>query len=352
MAMNTRQTVVGVFDEPTMADRAVEELQNAGFNANQIHFSRHSSTDSGAGEGFFAGVKRFFAGDDAVTDGINSNVNTGVDDFSSMGYSNDEADWYNSQYNAGRTVVSVRAGDRENDAMQILRSNGAYNYDMRASNMKTGPDYAKTSGTEYAGSENVGQPATYSQSSDYAQTGNAYNTYQQPTDYAQTSNTYQQPTDYAQTGADVDTDTNRSMRLREEQLQADKERVQAGEVRLHKDVVEEQRTLNVPVTHEEVYVERRDVPAGQMDAGTIGEGEVVRVPVSEEQVNVSKNTVVTGEVGIGKRAVTENQQVTDTVRREEAHLGRSGDVNVSGSGADLVDRTTDTTDTTDSRNSL
>ncbi len=338
MAMNTRQTIVGVFDEPSMADQAIEDLQNAGFNANQIHFSRHSGVDNSTGEGFFAGLRRLFTIDDTTTDGINSNVNTGVDDFSSMGYSNDEADWYNNQYKAGRTVVSVRSGDRENDAMQILRSNGAYNYDMRASNMKTGPDYAKTSGTEYAGSENIGQPATYSQSTDYAQTGNAYNTYQQPTDYAQTD-------------ADASTDTNRSMRLREEQLQADKERVQAGEVRLHKDVVEEQRTLNVPVTHEEVYVERRDVPVGQMDAGTIGEGEVVRVPVSEEQVNVSKNTVVTGEVAIGKRAVTENQQVTDTVRREEAHLGHSGDVNVSGSGADLVDRTTDT-DTTDSRNSL
>lgn len=341
MAMNTRQTIVGVFDEPAMADHAVEELQNAGFSANQIHYSRHSGSgmDSNSGEGFFAGLKRFFTGEDMSNNIPSTNADNSVDDFSSMGYSNDEAEWYNNQYNAGRAVVSVRTGDRAADAEQILRTNGAYNYDMRVSNMKTGPDYAKTSGTDYAESENVGQPAAYSQSSDYAQTGNTYTTYQQPADYTQTN-------------ADVDTDSTRSMRLREEQLQADKERVQAGEVRLHKDVVEEQRTLNVPVTHEEVYIERRDVPTGQVDAAPIGEGEVVRVPVSEEQVNVSKNTVTTGEVAIGKRAVTENQQVTDTVKREEAHLARSGEVDVNGAGADMLDRTTDTGTNTDTRNSL
>ena len=42
----------------------------------------------------------------------------------------------------------------------------------------------------------------------------------------------------------------------------------------------------------------------------------MRVPVSEEQVNVTKTPVVTGEVRVGKRAVQENQQVTDTVQRD------------------------------------
>ena len=48
----------------------------------------------------------------------------------------------------------------------------------------------------------------------------------------------------------------------------------------------------------------------------------------EEQVNVTKNTVTTGEVEIGKRAVTENQRVTDTVRREEARIERDGDARI------------------------
>lgn len=316
MAMNARQTVVGVFDEPAMADRAVDALQNAGFDANQIHYTRHGAGAAGTGGGFFDGVKRFFTGEDPNATGDN-----GADDFSNMGFNNQEASWYNDQYSAGRAVVTVRSADRADEAMQILRSNGAYNYDMRAgSTAKPAGAYTQTTDTGYAQAH--------------------------PTDYTnQTTNTYQQHADHA-TGADMHTDQERTLRLREEQLQATKERVQSGQVNLRKDVVEEQKTINVPVTHEEVYVERRDVAAGQVDDTPIGQDETIRVPVSEEQVNVTKNAVVTGEVSVGKRAVTENQQVTDTVQHEEARVGRDGDVNVQGSGANLMDRAANTVDNT------
>jgi uncharacterized protein (TIGR02271 family) len=134
---------------------------------------------------------------------------------------------------------------------------------------------------------------------------------------------------------DVETDETRSLRLREEQLQAEKQRVQSGEVRLHKDVVTEQQSINVPVTHEEVVIERRPASGEAVDTTPIGEGETIRVPVSEEQVNVTKTPVVTGEVSVGKRAVEETQQVTDTVKREEARLESAGDAPVRGAGADV-----------------
>lgn len=56
--------------------------------------------------------------------------------------------------------------------------------------------------------------------------------------------------------------------------------------------------------------------------------------MSEEQVNVTRQTVPTGEVAIGKRQVQETQQVQDTVKREEAHLEREGDVSVQSSNMD------------------
>jgi uncharacterized protein (TIGR02271 family) len=122
-----------------------------------------------------------------------------------------------------------------------------------------------------------------------------------------------------------------SMQLREEELQARKERVETGRVQLGKDVVEQERTLEVPVTREEVTVERRPVERRPAE-GEIGTGEqqTIRVPVREERVEVEKQPVVYEEVGIGKREVTETQQVSDTVRREEARLERQGDVTVRG----------------------
>lgn len=85
-------------------------------------------------------------------------------------------------------------------------------------------------------------------------------------------------------------DDEQSLKLREEQLDVSKERVQSGEVEIQKDVVEEQKTINVPVEHEEVYVERRKVDdAADVSSSPISEDETIRIPITEERVEVSKN---------------------------------------------------------------
>ena len=124
-----------------------------------------------------------------------------------------------------------------------------------------------------------------------------------------------------------------TLQLREEELQARKQPVETGQVRLGKEVVEEQRTLEVPVTREEVSIERQPVERRPAE-GTIGAGETetIRVPVREERVEVEKTPVVYEEVGVGKREVSETQQVSDTVRREEARIGQTGEVDVRGAG--------------------
>jgi uncharacterized protein (TIGR02271 family) len=125
------------------------------------------------------------------------------------------------------------------------------------------------------------------------------------------------------------TEDERTVQLREEELRANKDMRQTGEVELRKEVREEQRTIDVPVTREEVTIERHPVDRKPSDR-PIGEGETIRVPVREEQVTVEKRPVVTEEVSVGKRPVTETEHVTDTVRREELRTEREGDVGVGG----------------------
>jgi uncharacterized protein (TIGR02271 family) len=133
-------------------------------------------------------------------------------------------------------------------------------------------------------------------------------------------------------------DTDNTMYLHEEELQVNKQRQQSGAARIGKEVVEEQQTINVPVTREEAYVER--IPGDrQPDSHTLDEsaGEKISVPLSEEKVNVEKVPVTTEEVRVGKREVTENRQVSDTVRREEARIENEGDARIKGD-ADTTDR--------------
>ena len=123
-------------------------------------------------------------------------------------------------------------------------------------------------------------------------------------------------------------ETSRTLELREEELQVRKKPVETGRVHIGKEVVEEQQTMQVPVTHEEVTIERQPV-ARRPAEGTVGEREeTIRVPVREEQVSVEKRPVMTEEVTVRKQRVQETKQVSGTVRREEARVEGEGKVDV------------------------
>lgn len=92
--------------------------------------------------------------------------------------------------------------------------------------------------------------------------------------------------------------------------------VQRGEVEIRKDVVAEERTIEVPKVREDVTVERRPVERRPSDR-PIGEGEVVKVPLDEEQVGVEKQPAVYEELDIGTRAIEGTELISGTIRREE-----------------------------------
>jgi len=103
----------------------------------------------------------------------------------------------------------------------------------------------------------------------------------------------------------------------EEDINVAKHTQQAGEVAVNKHVVQEQVNVPVQVTHEEVTINRVPVdrPLGATDR-IVDEGDVIRVPLTEEVVTVDKEARVVEEIEIRKHAVTEQETVSDTVRRE------------------------------------
>jgi uncharacterized protein (TIGR02271 family) len=101
----------------------------------------------------------------------------------------------------------------------------------------------------------------------------------------------------------------------EEELAAGTREVEAGEVRVRKNVRTDRESVEVPTRHEEVSVERVPLLREASEA-EIGEDEVV-VPVTEEEVVVSKRPVIKEEVRIRKDVVEDTQVVEEDVRREE-----------------------------------
>lgn len=124
-----------------------------------------------------------------------------------------------------------------------------------------------------------------------------------------------------------------TLRLRKEEMDINKSKIQKGEVEISKEIIEEQKTVDVPVTHEEVVIERRPVN-NEVSDSPITDEEVIRIPVSEEQVNVGKHTVITEEISARKREVEETKRIDETLKREEARIHTNGD-------ADIVDDDSD-----------
>jgi uncharacterized protein (TIGR02271 family) len=117
--------------------------------------------------------------------------------------------------------------------------------------------------------------------------------------------------------------TDDAMTRSEERLHVGTEKVETGRARLVKHVVTEQQTVNVPVTHEEVRLEREPITEANRADATSGPDiseEEHEVVLTEERVVVSKETVPVERVRMGTETVTEQQNVTENVRKENIEL--------------------------------
>lgn len=93
-------------------------------------------------------------------------------------------------------------------------------------------------------------------------------------------------------------------------------RAKTGEVILSKEIVVEQKEVDVPVMHEEVVIERKAI-GHEMSDSPIGDAEEsIHIPVSSETVEVGKHTVITGEVAAHKREVTGTQGQMKSSRKQ------------------------------------
>jgi uncharacterized protein (TIGR02271 family) len=129
----------------------------------------------------------------------------------------------------------------------------------------------------------------------------------------------------------IESDEEIRIPVMEEELTATVREREAGAVRIEKDVVAEERILEVPVTEERVRVERRvvDRPADTTDIGAFEET-VIEVPLRSEEVDIQKRARVAEEVIISKEATQRTERVADTVRREEVFVDED---------ATLIDKT-------------
>ena len=233
--MHMGSTVAGLFRDRASADKAVQDLQSAGFAKDQIEK----------------------LGD---PDGTPEHITTMLDELVGLGLTQEDVQHFQGNLEAGGMLLTVQAGSQAKEAISILERHGA----------DTGAMHLNPAATTSEGVQRL--------------------------------------------------------ELLKEVLRVNKQRVQTGEVTLRKEVISETQTVEVPVTHEELVIERRAVTGTEAATGEIGTSKEIRIPLLQERITIEKLPVVSEEVIIGKREVQQTEQVQETVRREELRTERQGDV--------------------------
>jgi uncharacterized protein (TIGR02271 family) len=123
--------------------------------------------------------------------------------------------------------------------------------------------------------------------------------------------------------------TDEAMTRSEEQLRVGTETRETGRARLRKHIVTEQQQVTVPVSREEVTLER--VPVTEANRGEAYDGpgiseEEHEVTLHAERPVVDTETVAVERVRLGKERVTEQETVGGEVRKEEIELDRGDGV--------------------------
>jgi uncharacterized protein (TIGR02271 family) len=121
--------------------------------------------------------------------------------------------------------------------------------------------------------------------------------------------------------------TDEAMTRSEEELQVGTTQREAGRARLRKYVVEDEVTRTVPVRREEVRVEREPITDANVDAATEGPAisdEEHEVVLHEEQPVVEKRVVPQERVRLNKDFRTEEETVSEEVRKERIEADGEG----------------------------
>lgn len=318
MAVTSSSSVVAFFSTEAKASAAIGALKTAGFQSNQIGAATTAASADAAGattgssygdnattgsdysttskvanaasnatshaaaatEGMWDKVKNFFEGneeggveqyaDERARDRSSHEITDGGSRYEAgdvshslggMSVSDDHSRYFEHQVgsNSAGVLVTVTAPGREQEAQTILEQNGGDLGSNAASY-----DYGSAPQTATTGTQNI--------------------------------------------------------QLLGEVLRVHKDRVSRGEVRIRKEVITENQSVQVPVSREELVIERVPMSSQTAVHGTIGDNSEIRIPLMEEQASLDKQTVVREEVSVGKRSVENVQEVAGSVRHEELQV--------------------------------
>ena len=278
-------TVVGLFDNRSDAQAAMQDLVSEGFIQEDIDLSNRSFAGGTADNDSVTGSSRTAGYDDneGIGDKITNFFNSlfGDDETTASTYTNAASDA------DAILTVQVDSDERARQAQEILDRHNAMDVDERSAQYGQGSGFAdrsmNTTGT----------------------TGTA--------DYADT--------DINRAESTGNVDNMRTIPVVEENLNVGKREVERGGARIRSRIVERPVEANVRLREEHVVVNRRPVnrEINDADLQNFQPGEMELTERAEVPI-VGKEARVVEEVEVGTNVTERDETVRDTVRRTEVDV--------------------------------
>lgn len=357
------QTVIGVFDDRSSAERAVTRLTETGFDRSDVHLEPAGAAATGTSTSTStrldsSGTERRADGDDkgmmeSIGDFFANLFGSGVDSDPHRAH----AGRYSEAVRRGSHVVVVDADDEDDAerAADVLNELGAVDIDERAEQWRatgwSGSSYADNdTATPYSGQQMMaaGASSSHPQVARLEQppvgTPGSLLDIDRPAlgsdPYGDDTRLNLRDTDATRgTGAgdglsgtqgisarsdrDAPLQGERKLEVVQEELQVGKRTLDRGGVRVVQRVSEKPVREVVRLREEHAVVERRSVDreATPADFGT-GQDVVVEVRETVEQPVVSKRAHVVEEVVVGKEVRERDETVNDSLRRKDVDVER------------------------------
>lgn len=291
-------TVVGVFDDASEAQQAVEALVSDGFSRSSIDISASSNAYS-SGDGDIVPDRHTNTSGTRTEEVVDDTKDVGSsigNFFSSLFDSNDDADKYTRVGNQSSIVtVHAQSEDEAERAADILDDNGAVDVDERAGAYSRGV------------SDNLSSDSLSGVTGLSAGTG-----------YVDNDATLH---NLDRTNVADTTNGDQTIKVVEENLQVGKREVETGGVRVRSRIVERPVEESLRLREERVTVQRNPVNrvATAADLNAFQEGQIEVVEHAEVPV-VSKTANVVEEISIGKQVNEREETIRDTVRKTEVDV--------------------------------
>lgn len=109
------------------------------------------------------------------------------------------------------------------------------------------------------------------------------------------------------------------MQLRKEQMKISKDKIQTGEVSIHKEVLTKEENITVPVKQEELVIEKKVFDPQSHDESN-AHTEIIRIPISKERIDIHKEPVILEDVSVSKHKYKEIKHITEMLKKEIPHV--------------------------------